>query len=272
MEAINKTIEQIVSQNEVVLEASPYKCPYCGRVVEPIEVNVFGRKRTVQPKCGCEWREEKKKIDAAADLRQKHETERLFGISNLGKRFEEATLENILPRPGTEKVIKLAHRYVREFKKWGQQSLLVWGSPGNGKTHIASAIANKLHRQGYTVVFQSVPELLGRIKSTFNKSSRDTEAQIMKALLTCDLLILDDIGAEKLSEWVEDVMFRVIDGRYRKELPIMYTSNLEIDQIADRVSDRTFDRIMETSVIVENKATSYRFEQAQKRARMFSGE
>ncbi|MRB85087.1 hypothetical protein GH851_31765, partial [Bacillus thuringiensis] len=84
------------------------------------------------------------------------------------------------------------------------------------KTHLAAAIANELSKQGFIVVFQSVPELLQRIRSTFNSDNKENETQIMRALLECDLLILDDIGAEKTTEWVEEKLFNVIDGRYRK--------------------------------------------------------
>lgn len=264
MEAISNTIEKIIQMNSTQMN-SRYECPFCHRHVPPMEINVLGRQRIVQPKCECEWEHEKKMLDEAAKRQQKHETERLFSISNLGKRFEDSTFETFNCRSGAEKAFEMAQRYVREFELWGPQSLLVWGVPGNGKSHLAAAVKNDLHKKGHIVIFQSVPELLGRIKSTFNRHSRDSEDQIMKALLTCDLLILDDIGAEKLTDWVQDVMFRIIDGRYRKELPILYTSNLRPKELAGQVSDRTYDRINETSVLIENKATSYRREIAKKR-------
>jgi DNA replication protein DnaC len=235
-----------------------------------MQIDVLGRKRLVQPKCECEWEHEKKKLDEAARHHQIRETERLFTISNLGKRFAESTFETYNVRPGSEKSFEIAKRYVSEFETWGPQSLLIWGIPGNGKTHLAASIATALHVKGKIVVFQSVPELLERIKSTFNKNSRDTEEQIMKALLSCDLLIFDDIGAEKLTDWVQDVMFRIIDGRYRKEMPILYTSNLRPNELADQVSDRTYDRITETTLQVENKASSYRREIAKERIRKLS--
>ena len=121
------------------------------------------------------------------------------------------------------------------------------------------------------MVFQSVPELLQRIRSTFNSDNKENETQIMRALLECDLLILDDIGAEKTTEWVEEKLFNVIDGRYRKELPTLYTSNLQPKELQTQVGKRSYDRMVETSLIVENRAKSYRREIAKQRLQSFGG-
>ncbi|MGG3997902.1 ATP-binding protein, partial [Aneurinibacillus thermoaerophilus] len=131
--------------------------------------------------------------------------------------------------------------------------------------------------------FQTMAELLERIRNTFNKKEKETESEIMDALRDCDLLVLDDIGAEKITDWVLDVMFRIIDGRYRKKRPILYTSNfLPADLLIrfmpqqpteeDKIkAQRIHDRIIGTSIIVENKASSYRRERAAQRFREMNG-
>jgi DNA replication protein DnaC len=91
----------------------------------------------------------------------------------------------------------------------------------------------------------------------------------MRALLECDLLILDDIGAEKVTDWVEETIFNIIAGRYRKEFPIFYTSNLQPKELLDKLGKRSYDRMIETSVMVENKATSYRKFIAKERMKRF---
>ncbi|MGG0260698.1 ATP-binding protein, partial [Bacillus mycoides] len=115
----------------------------------------------------------------------------------------------------------------------------------------------------------SVPELLQRIRSTFNSENKENESQIMRALLECDLLVLDDIGAEKATEWVEEKIFNIIDGRYRKEMPTLYTSNLKPKEMLQQVGKRSYDRMVETSLTIENKATSYRREIAKQRLQRF---
>lgn len=250
-----------------------YQCPHCSRFVEKINVTILGKEKTVQPICECESQLEEEKIKQAQDLKQRKETERLFGISNIGKRFEESTFETYKVRPGAEKMMELSQRYINEFEEWSQHSLMIWGVPGNGKTHIAAAIANAL-KDKYIIVFQTFPELLGKIRNTFNKNIKESEQDIMKALLTCDLLILDDIGAEKLTDWVQDIVFRIVDGRYRRGLPILTTTNLRPKELAKQLDDkeRTYDRLTEISVIIENKATSYRREIAKERLKQLSRE
>lgn len=225
----------------------------------------------VQPTCPCEVEKYEREQKRAENFQQRREIEKLFSISDLGERFKESRFGNFIGRPGSEKALKMARKYVMEFEEWGSDSLMLWGVPGNGKSHLAAAIANDLNERDEIVVFQSVPELLQRIRETFDRDSEESEQDIMKALLTCDLLIMDDIGAEKLTKWVEDIVFRIIDGRYRKEKPILYTSNLKPKFLADQLGERTYDRITETSLLIENQATSYRREIAKERMKKYTG-
>jgi DNA replication protein DnaC len=110
-----------------------------------------------------------------------------------------------------------------------------------------------------------VPELLERIRNTFNRNERESEKDIMNALLHCDLLVLDDVGSEKVSDWVLDVLFRMVDGRYRQKKPILYTTNLNPKELKHQLNERIYDRMVETSVIIENRGTSFRREIAQAR-------
>ncbi|KZD53641.1 ATP-binding protein [Bacillus pacificus] len=262
---------RIVNTSACSEETEGYTCEHCNKYIAAITIEVpqLRIKNKILPTCECVVEREEAKIREAQNFAKKREIEKLFSISNLGERFSKSTFESFLDRNGSETAYKVAVKYVKTFKEWKGESLLLWGEPGNGKTHLAAAIVNELSKKGYIVVFQSVPELLQRIRSTFNSENKENETQIMRALLECDLLILDDIGAEKTTEWVEEKLFNIIDGRYRKELPTLYTSNLEPKELKHQVGKRSYDRMVETSLTVKNEAASYRREIAKQRLQRF---
>lgn len=269
MNALNKTVETLIQASTTTSHSEPHVCKHCGEEVPPIEVEVLGRKRMVQPVCECEAKEQDKFKEEAEKYQLRKDVEKLFSIHNLGERFKESSLETFIPRSGAEQVYKFAKLYVNEFDSWEEESLIFWGVPGNGKSHLAAAIANDLDSKGKIVVFISMPDLLEKIRGTFNKNSSESEEQIMKALHACDLLIIDDIGAEKVTEWVEEIIFRIVDGRYRKKKPILATSNLQPKLLAGKIGERSYDRLTEMSQTIENKATSYRREKAKQRMKRF---
>ncbi len=270
-ESIGRVMTRIVNTSACSEETEGYTCEHCNKYIAAITVEVpqLRIKNKILPTCECVVEREEVKIREAQNFAKKREIEKLFSISNLGERFSKSTFESFLDRNGSETAYKVAVKYVKTFKEWNGESLLLWGEPGNGKTHLAAAIVNELSKKGYIVVFQSVPELLQRIRSTFNSENKENETQIMRALLECNLLILDDIGAEKTTEWVEEKLFNIIDGRYRKELPTLYTSNLEPKELKNQVGKRSYDRMVETSLTVKNEAASYRREIAKQRLQRF---
>lgn len=270
-ESIGRVMTRIVNTSACSEETEGYTCEHCNKYIAAITVEVpqLRIKNKILPTCECVVEREEAKIREAQNFAKKREIEKLFSISNLGERFSKSIFESFLDRNGSDTAYKVAVKYVKTFKEWNGESLLLWGEPGNGKTHLAAAIVNELSKKGYIVVFQSVPELLQRIRSTFNSENKENETQIMRALLECDLLILDDIGAEKTTEWVEEKLFNIIDGRYRKELPTLYTSNLEPKELKNQVGKRSYDRMVETSLTVKNEAASYRREIAKQRLQRF---
>ncbi len=270
-ESIGRVMTRIVNTSACSEETEGYTCEHCNKYIAAITIEVpqLRIKNKILPTCECVVEREEAKIREAQNFAKKREIEKLFSISNLGERFSKSTFESFLDRNGSETAYKVAVKYVKTFKEWNGESLMLWGEPGNGKTHLAAAIVNELSKKGYIVVFQSVPELLQRIRSTFNSENKENETQIMRALLECDLLILDDIGAEKTTEWVEEKLFNIIDGRYRKELPTLYTSNLEPKELKNQVGKRSYDRMVETSLTVKNEAASYRREIAKQRLQRF---
>ncbi|WP_020615778.1 ATP-binding protein [Paenibacillus daejeonensis] len=256
-------------------------CPICDQVIPKLTIYPLGIPKVVQPACKCEVQKMEREVQESVELQRRNEIKRKFSISNLGERFDDCRFGTFKDRGGSDKPRRFAERYAENFPQDGGDSLLIWGESGNGKSHLAAAVCHVISAKGYVPVFQSVPELLERIRGTFRSKKNETEQEIMNALRDCDLLVLDDIGSEKVTDWVMDVMFRVIDGRYRQKKPTLFTTNFSptglLNQFlpdrpencdeADKIkAKRLHDRILEASMIIENSASSYRLEVAKARA------
>ena len=110
--------------------------------------------------------------------------------------------------------------------------------------------------------FVNVPRLLAEIKGTFSRQSRYelTTNDVIQDYEKCDVLVLDDLGAEKATDWVREMMFLVVDSRYTSGRQTIFTSNLSPRQLGETLSERIADRIVEMcrGNIVEIRADSYR--------------
>ncbi|WP_235190334.1 ATP-binding protein [Lysinibacillus sp. BF-4] len=268
---MNQLVDNITKNGATTLSnPDGVVCVHCGTLVPPLEVEVLGRKRTVQPVCKCVTKLQAAEQKRFENYQREKDVRRLFAISDVGNRYQNVTFTNFTVRPGTENSLKLAKHYVSRFNKENPNALLFFGEPGNGKTHLAAAVHNALVAQGHVIVFISMTDLLNKIKSTFNKAAKETQDDILKALAVCDLLIIDDIGAEKISDWVEETVYRILDTRYRCNRPVVATSNLTTDEICAKLGSRIHDRLLEMCQPVYNAATSYRKELAQKRTQHLS--
>lgn len=178
---------------------------------------------------------------------------------NLPPRFQATTFENF--NTGTQAhAFEFAKRFVENYGKGAEsKGLYFWGMAGSGKTHLSAAIGNALvDHEG--VRFITVPELLLLIKKTFDKPGID---ETFDRLSKTKLLIMDDLGSEKPTEWVQETLFVLIDRRYTHFLPTIFTSNFSLDALQERLGYRLASRIAEMCDVVEMKPVDYRIRKKQ---------
>lgn len=241
---------------------TPEACEDCGRPFDAIYLPLA--RKWVHATCPCVLenyeREEKERLAREKSDRIK----RLFKHSGLPQRFARCSFENWEERPGTEKAFAAALRYARNLEQNFQagRGLIIFGPPGNGKSHLAAAITAKALSAGKTAIFERVPRLLSRIRSTYENSPGVTEAQLLHTLGQVELLVLDDAGAEKWTQWTEPMLYTIIDERYSWERSLIITTNTKLSELKDKVGDRAMDRLLEMCEIEENTGASYRKEMA----------
>ncbi len=145
---------------------------------------------------------------------------------------------------------RLAVSFAREFAENIDErldegkGLWLWGDVGTGKTTLAMLVSKCAIEAGRTVAIYSLPRLLARIRRTYD-SPNESYIGFFERLTAVDLLHIDDLGAEKQSEWVLEQLYSIVDERYVTERSMVVTTNLEDDELAKQVGERTVSRLIE---------------------------
>lgn len=249
-------------------------CKACNTPKEAI-IEAFGRKIKVPIMCECE-EQKYNQLKEKEERKQKiMRLERLRKYSLMDKQFEQCTFENFEVNEMNKQYYNLAKKYVEKFDEIRKQNLglLLFGAPGTGKTYLAFCIANELLDRLVPVIAISSIGLLNRIKETYKRYGSEGEVEIINSLKNASLLVLDDLGAENSTDWAKEKIYEIIDSRYRDKKPIIITTNLNLDQLKERLASedgiyRTYDRIIEMCTPLEIKGRARRVETAKAKQKL----
>jgi DNA replication protein DnaC len=152
---------------------------------------------------------------------------RLLNDARIPPRFGRAELDNFEHDMDTQRSAwQKATAFVDAFPVV-DRGLVLYGPHGVGKTHLAVGILKACVRaKGARAYFFETRELLRLVRDTYNRSVEETEMEVLKPLLDADLLVLDDLGAERTSEWVQETLGLVVNTRYNGKRATIFTSNL----------------------------------------------
>jgi DNA replication protein DnaC len=179
-------------------------------------------------RCECALRARPKRIEESAGIPAKYRD----------KSFENFIIpephENPQARESMARVLLTLKAYVREYPVRDRPGLLLVGSTGTGKTHLAVAVLRGLIARGYDGVFFDYQELFEKIRSGYDPNSGTSSREAYRTALEAEILLVDDLGAHRYKEWVEDTITSIITYRYNNNKPLIATTNLPDD---DRVPD-----------------------------------
>jgi DNA replication protein DnaC len=128
--------------------------------------------------------------------------------------------------------------------------LWFFGDVGTGKTTLAMLVSRAALDAGRSVAIYSLPRLLAEIRTTFETTSDGSYVDLLDRLAAVDLLHIDDVGAEKTSDWVLEQLYAIVNARYEDERSIVVTTNLNQDQLIDQIRERTVSRLAEMCTVV----------------------
>ncbi|MFQ6099781.1 MAG: ATP-binding protein [Anaerolineae bacterium] len=181
----------------------------------------------------------------APDYRRVGLVQDQFDLSSLGlhthQTFEAFDLRKGELSRDEEKSLKEAFDKARAFAEDPRDWLLITGTYGCGKTHLAAAIANYRVAQGHPVLFVVVPDLLDYLRATFSPQSTVTFYQQFEEVRRVPLLILDDLGTESATPWAREKLYQIFDYRYNARLPTVITTAKWIEEVDPRLATRMLD-------------------------------
>lgn len=214
--------------------------------------------------CRCDISEREKGMRDRADAQNAERLKKLKAASLMDEKLSNASFDGFRSNPYNERNRKLCISYADRFQKMvdSNQGLLFWGGVGTGKSYAAACIANSLMGKGVPVVMTSFVKLLEIIQSTGQEST------ILSNLNSAQLVIFDDLGAERGTDYTLEKVYNIVDSRYRKKLPMILTTNLTIEQMKDEQDirySRIYDRIFESCYPMQFTGPSWRKKEASRR-------
>lgn len=244
---------------------------YCGKCRTkkqtklPASAVTGGREMIVPCICRCKVEENKRREEAEKKKQEMQRLERLRASSLMDAKLKAARLNGYQIDGDNQKIYNLAEKYVRRFDEMYEkkQGLLFWGTVGTGKSYTAACIANELLDQMIPVVMTSFVKILQNIQGNL-----DEEEKIMAGLNVAKLLIIEDLGAERSTDYALEKVYNIIDSRYLSGKPLILTTNMtlkEMQETQDIRYKRIYDRIFEMCFPVRFAGSSWREKVAAKR-------
>lgn len=245
---IEKSGDRIrVEEGDYLNEDGLLVCGKC-HTLKQTEVTFMGKTR--RPYCRCKCESEKRDREEAErknrEMEHRIAERRRIGFPDAEMRAWNFANDDM----ANEKITKAMQSYVAHFADFRRQGkgLLLYGNCGTGKTYAACEVANALIDRDYSVLVTNFARVLNTLQGTFEKQ------KYIDSLNKYQLLVIDDLGIERDTQFAKEQVFNIIDSRYRVGLPMIITTNLSMEKIKnpdDIENARIYDRILERCFPIE---------------------
>lgn len=246
----NLSDSQKKSESEYLGEDGLLHCSVCH---EPTQTRkeCFGTVKTFRCVCSCE----RKQREAMEAREEQEEIERKRMICFGGTNMESWCFEN--DDHSNPELSKIGRNYVKNFREFLNEGkgLLLYGSVGTGKTYISACIANSLISDGYSALMTNFGRIVNQMQGSFSEKQN-----VLESLNRYSLLVLDDLGAERSTEYMQEMVYNIVDWRYRSGKPMIVTTNLTGEQMKateniqlQRIYDRIFERCLPIEVTGQSR-------------------
>jgi len=224
---------------------------YCGKckTAKQVRLEFFGEVKTPYCLCKCEGERRDREERERKEEERRAEVMRMRSYGFPQAEMKAWTFEN--DDRNNEKITNIALNYVEHFEemKKNGKGLLFYGSVGTGKTYISACIANALIDKGYPCLVTNFARLVNTISGKF-----EGKQEYIDSLSEYALLVIDDLSAERNTEYMNEIVWNIIDARYRSGKPLIVTTNLtaqELNSPAEISKQRVYSRLMEMCIPLE---------------------
>lgn len=217
---------------------------YCGKCHTPVQCRITfeGRERIMPCVCKCQKEERERQEQRMKEEEQLLYVRRLKAAGIQERHLQDWTFASATDTPS----VQMAKRYTENWKKVKAENLglLLWGDVGTGKSFLAACIANELLEKGVPVLMTNFSKILNQMGAMYS----DERYRYIASFNRFSLLIIDDLGIERNTEYALEQVYAVVDERYKAGLPLIITTNLTISQLRnpeDVAHARIYSRILE---------------------------
>ena len=252
------------------------KCGFCGKELKPIGFEYLYENVSSDcieyERCNCEGSKQYwAKKDEENYLKRKKEhykkiINQLYKDSYMKKNYQNMNFENFNKKLVNNVALKIIEDYTEKcISKKQTNGLIITGRSGIGKTHLAAAIANKLIENGQIVLIGRLTTLLDKIKETFADNTI-SENELIELYSNIDMIIIDDLGTERVSKWALEKLYTIIENRNENRLPIVITTRFDKnvlsrrfkegqdEELADAVINKLYQMCYGVTLINEKKS------------------